>query len=311
MTIPRHPVLAPATERPGHSWAPASPCTPACLPEAGSLPTVGMVRVIGRLAGMVTLLLGIVAVGAALPLLGRDRRAGVLCAAFRAVLRVVGVRLVRTGADRLDDGAGALVVANHISWLDILALGGVQPMRMVAKREIRGWPVLGALADRIGTLFVNRSGLRELPTVVAEAADAMRTGSVVALFPEGTTWCGSASGVFRRAGFQAALDAGVPVRPVAQRMRLLDGTPTTVPAFIGDDTLLDSLLRVLRLPGMMVEIEVLPLLVAEPGTGRRELARRAELAIAVATGVPAPTAVTVPTRSPTAASHPYPTQVAA
>jgi 1-acyl-sn-glycerol-3-phosphate acyltransferase len=189
-----------------------------------------------------------------------------------------------------------LVVANHLSWLDILVLGGVQPMRMVAKREVREWPVIGALAERAGTLFVDRAGLRALPTVVAQAAVALREGGVVGLFPEGTTWCGAARGEFRRAGFQAALDAGVPVRPVAQRMRLPDGTSTAVGAFIGEDTLLDSLLRVARLPELVIEVEVLPLLLPEPGLDRRELARRAELAIAAATGVPAPT----PARRPSA-----------
>src|SRR5205085_2040328 len=119
-------------------------------------------------------------------------------------------------------------------------------------------------------------------------------GAVVGLFPEGTTWCGAESGELRRAGFQAALDAGVPVRPVSQRFRLPDGTPTTVGAFIGEDTLLDSMLRVLRLPRLVVEVRVLPLLEARPGTDRRELARRAELAIAEATGVPARAATAVP-----------------
>jgi hypothetical protein len=91
---------------------------------------------------------------------------------------------------------------------------------------------------------------------------------------------------------------------VSQRFRLPDGTPTTVGAFIGEDTLLDSMLRVLRLPGLVVEVRVLPLLEAGPGTDRRELARRAELAIAEATGVPAPvtTGARVPAR-PAGAAH--------
>lgn len=185
-------------------------------------------------------------------------------------------------------GTGVLVVANHLSWLDILVLGAVQPMRMVAKVEVRDWPLLGALARRIGTLFIDRRGLRSLPGVVDQVAGALRGGAVIGLFPEGTTWCGAASGEFRRAGFQAALDAHAPIRPVAQRFRLPDGTPTTVGAFIGEDTLLDSMLRVLRLPRLVVEIQVLSLLEAGPGTDRRELARRAEIAIADATGVPAP-----------------------
>jgi 1-acyl-sn-glycerol-3-phosphate acyltransferase len=264
-----------------------------------------------RLAWVAALVLGTGLAAVLLPLLGVRRRARVLRLMFRAVLRMAGVRLVVSGDGRLDVGAGvggagrggggALVVANHLSWLDVLALGAVQPMRMVAKREIRDWPVIGALAARVGTLFVDRAGLRELPSVVAQTAEALREGSLVGLFPEGTTWCGAASGVFYRAGFQAAIDGGVPVRPVAQRMRLPGGGPTTVGAFIGDDTLLDSLLRVVRLPGLVLEVEVLPPLVADAGTDRRELARRAELAIAAATGVPAPPA---PARTPATARRP-------
>jgi 1-acyl-sn-glycerol-3-phosphate acyltransferase len=323
---PAHPVLPPVTERAGHSWEPASPCTPDCLPTPGTLPEVGRIRVAARLTGLVVLVLATAALAAVLPVLGTVvpafnawRRVGVLRVMFRALLHVIGVRLVHTGADRFDltadelaagtsgvsssaaegaavpdFGGGVLVVANHLSWLDILVLGSVQPMRMVAKREVRDWPLVGAVATKAGTLFVDRAGLRALPTVVAEVTIALRAGAAVGLFPEGTTWCGAASGVFRRAGFQAALDAGVPVRPVAQRMRLADGTATGVGAFIGDDTLVDSLLRVARLPGLVMEVEVLPPLLPTPGLDRRELARRAELAIAAATGVPAPAAVRRP-----------------
>jgi len=296
-----HPQLPPATQRDGHSWEPASACVPDCLPADGSLAQVGRARLAARLTGLMALLLATAVIIAALPLLPARRRGDFMRAAFLGVLRAVGVRLVHTGARRFDLGdepaspnGGVLVVANHLSWLDILVLGAIQPMRMVAKREVRGWPVIGALAERAGTLFVDRAGLRALPTVVAQAAAALREGAVVGLFPEGTTWCGAARGVFRRAGFQAALDAGVPVRPVAQRMRLPDGTSTAVGAFIGEDTLLDSLLRVARLPELVIEVEILPPLLPEPGLDRRELARRAELAIAAATGVPAPAAVRPP-----------------
>jgi 1-acyl-sn-glycerol-3-phosphate acyltransferase len=324
---PAHPVLPPVTERAGHSWEPAAPCNPDCLPASGSLPEVGRVRVALRLTALAVLVLATALLAAVLPVLGAVvpglnawRRIGVLRLMFRALLHVIGVRLVHNGADRFDltareraagtsgvstsgapgaavpeCGGGVLVVANHLSWLDILVLGSVQPMRMVAKREIRDWPLVGAVATRAGTLFVDRAGLRALPTVVAEVTTALRAGAAVGLFPEGTTWCGAASGVFRRAGFQAALDAGVPVRPVAQRMRLADGTATGVGAFIGDDTLVDSLLRVARLPELVMEVDVLPPLLPTPGLDRRELARRAELAIAAATGVPAPAAVRRPT----------------
>jgi hypothetical protein len=94
-------------------------------------------------------------------------------------------------------------------------------------------------------------------------------------------------GAFRGAVFAAALDAGVPVRPVALRYRLLDGWPTTAPAFLGSETLWTSLLRVVRLPGVVCELEVLPLLEPAAGTDRRALAAAAERAVAAATGAAA------------------------
>ena len=265
-------------------WEPRSPCRIECLPESDSIPGVGRLRMLARLVGLGSSILAFALLAVVAP-------SGVLLtrSVFRAVLRLIGVRLVCQGGDRFDEGTGGvLVVANHLSWLDILVLGAVQPMRMIAKREVRDLPMLGAVAARVGTLFIDRSGLRSLPSVVSAAADALRAGSVLCLFPEGTTWCGAAIGRFRRAGFQAALDAGVPVRPVAQRMRLPDGTATSVGAFIGEDTLGDSVLRVLRLPGLTIEVDILPLLIPEAGTDRRELASRAQWAISQATGAAAP-----------------------
>lgn len=285
----------PAAVRGEHSWAPVAPCSDRCLPPPESLPRVSELRVAARMAGFMAML------AAAAVLLGLlsvapNRRNASPTWLFRMLLRPIGVRVVRRGpdtvradtADGADGAGGVLVVSNHLSWLDVLALSALEPMRMVAKQEIRDYPLIGAIASRNGTLFVDRAELRTLPDLVDRTADVLRGGGLVGLFPEGTTWCGAASGVFRRAGFQAALDAGVPVRPVAQRLLLPDGSPTTVGAFIGEDTVLDSLMRVVRLPGLQVEVQVLPLLETGPDTDRRTLARAAELAIAEATGVPAP-----------------------
>jgi 1-acyl-sn-glycerol-3-phosphate acyltransferase len=200
---------------------------------------------------------------------------------FRVVLRAAGIRLEVTGGDRFGD-SGVLVVANHLSWIDVLALGAVQPVRMIAKREVRDWPVVGPVAERAGALFVDRAGLHGLPDVVAATRDALRGGAAVGVFPEGTTWCGSASGPFRRAVFQAALDAGVDVRPVAIDLHRPDGRPTTAGAFVGDLTLLDALRRVLALDGLVCEVALRPVLPVRPGEDRRALARRAEAAVTAA-----------------------------
>jgi 1-acyl-sn-glycerol-3-phosphate acyltransferase len=291
-----HPGLGPGAS----VWSPLSPCTAACLPEPGSEPRVSGLRVAWRMTAFTVMIGFAAALFLVLPLLwslrswlgrGESNGRGELPTwLFRALLRTIGVRVVRHGpADlREDAGRGALVVANHMSWLDVLAFGALGSVRMLAKHEIRYYPLIGLVAQRIGTLFIDRAELRALPGVVADVADELRAGGLVGLFPEGTTWCGTATGRFRRAGFQAALDAGAPVRPIAQRLLLPDGTRTTAGAFIGDDTVLATLLRVVALPGLTLEMRVLPLLDPAPGTDRRDLARAAELAVSAATGVRAP-----------------------
>ncbi|MGH3565107.1 MAG: lysophospholipid acyltransferase family protein [Pseudonocardia sp.] len=210
----------------------------------------------------------------------------------RAALRVAGVRLVVSGADDYRVDGGMLVVANHQSWIDVLALTAVAPVRILAKRDVRTWPVIGSLAARGGALFLDRTELRSLPATVAGTADALRAGVAVAVFPDGTTWCGAAGGPFRRAAFQSAIDARVPVRPVAITLRLPDGSPARAAAFVGDQELVESVCRVLRLPGLVCELTILPELA--PGADRRELARTAAWAIADVTGVAHPVSLRQP-----------------
>ena len=261
--------------RPPVSWAPLSACTEGCLPERGG----SRVRLVRRLLVLVPVLVGTVLGVAVLP--GRVRERW-LRASARALLRASGVELRVVGEQRFA-GGGALVVANHLSWVEVVALNGVQPLRMLAKREVRDWPLIGPLAARTGALFVDRFGLGSLPATVADTAAALRGGAVIGVFPEGTTHCGQVAGPFRRAAFQAALDAGVPVRPVAFRLLEPDGTRAARAPFVGDQTLADSVGRVLRARRLICEVTVLPAI--EPIGDRRELARRAGAAVAAVTGV--------------------------
>jgi 1-acyl-sn-glycerol-3-phosphate acyltransferase len=244
-----------------------------------------LVRLCGLAAVVAATLVGV----ALLP--GRAR-AGWLRTCYRGVLRCTGVRLRVAG--QLGEG-GELLAVNHLSWIEVLAVGALRPVRMVAKREMGDWPVIGGIARRSGALFVDRAGLRGLRATVADTADALRSGADVAVFPEGTTWCGAAAGPFRRAVFQAAIDAAAAVRPVAVVLRLPNGERATAAAFIGEQTLWDSLVRVLRLPGLDCELTILPAL--PPSADRRELARSAGDAIAAVTGVPHPATRRVPSVS--------------
>ncbi|WP_416482462.1 lysophospholipid acyltransferase family protein [Streptomyces sp. CL12] len=250
-------------------WLPTAPCTPdACVEPAPAV--VAAPRAVLRLAAVAALVLA----GIALSPLGRRIPAEWIGRWCRAVVRAIGVRASITGAVAPD--GGLLLVANHVSWLDIPLLTAVRPARMLGKTEIRRWPVAGALAARGGTLFIERDRLRALPGTVAVIADALRTGSAVAAFPEGSTWCGRAHGRFHRAVFQAALDAGVPVQPVCLRYRLKDGGTGTAAAFVGEDTLLASLWRVARTRGLVAEVQVRPLIPPDIHPDRRALATAAQ-----------------------------------
>lgn len=266
-----------------HAWMPSSPCGDGCL--TADDPVVGFPRRVLRFAAAISVVLAAL-VSAPLLLVapGRER---LLRLIFLGVLRAFGVRLdIRGGADFLTApaGRGALVVNNHISWLDIVAINALRPMRALAKKEIAGWPVLGGLVRRGGSIFLDRERLTTLPATMASLADALRTGSLVSVTPEGTTWCGLASGRFTTATFQAAIDGGVPVRPIALRYRLADGRETSRPAFIGPESLIASLRRVAALRGLVLEIHVCPEIAPGRAETRRELAALAEAAVHSALG---------------------------
>jgi len=268
-----------------HAWMPDSPCGGGCLTSGE--PTIALPRRVLRFAAAIGAVFFAFMVLPALVLCRGKTLDRLVRLVFRTVLRAFGVRLVVHGGDEFlgaEPGRGALVVNNHISWLDIVAINAVRPMRALAKREIASWPVLGSLVARGGSIFLDRTRLSTLPGTIAELADALRGGSLVNVTPEGTTWCGLASGRFTSATFQAAIDGGVPVRPIALRYRLADGRETSQPAFIGPESLVESLRRVARLRGLVLEMYVCEEIAPGRAADRRELAALASSAVRSALG---------------------------
>lgn len=140
----------------------------------------------------------------------------------------------------------ALLVANHISWLDILVIHAARHCRFVSKSDIRDWPLLGLLASGSGTLFIERASRRDALRMVKDMADAMTAGDVVAVFPEGTTSDGRDLLPFHANLIQAAILAQAPVQPMS--LKFVDarsGEPSFAPCYIGDDTLIGSIWRTL------------------------------------------------------------------
>lgn len=252
-----------------HPWQPTSPCGPGCLPPRPERVSavVGCARWGALLAvASCSVLLPVVR---ALP--GRAR-AAVHRALARTALRGIGIRM--DGAGRVDGSGGVLVVAGHVSWLDVLVLAAVVPGRFVARADLVSWPLLGGVARRAGVIPIERGSLRGLPVTVAAVRDRLLAGETVIAFPEGTTWCGRAFGRFRPALFQAAIDAGRPVVPVSIDYVDAAGRRTTGPSFVGDESIAASMRRILRSRGLRARVVVGTR--QAPGPCRRELAQRSE-----------------------------------
>lgn len=277
------------------AWLPVAPCTVAACVSAPR-ESVGRVRRALRLLGAVAVVLAGLPWALAALRLGDRRRTAMSALWARAFLRALGVRLVvRTraavpGVTPVDQAErdGALLVANHVSWLDPLVIAAAVPCRFLAKSEIARWPVIRSLATGGGAIFIDRERLSTLPATVGAVADALRAGRPVAAFPEGTTWCGREAGRFRPAVFQAAIDAGVPVRPVGLRFQDQGGEVATGPAFVGEDTLIDSLRRVIATRELVAEVTLFPLIASGRGGGKegggKERRALADLAQAVVSG---------------------------
>ncbi len=139
-----------------------------------------------------------------------------------------------------------LLVANHISWVDIVVMHATRHCRFVSKDEIARWPVVSTLAGAADTLYITRESRRDAMRVVHQMAECLKGGDVLAIFPEGTTGDGSTLLPFHANLLQAAIAADAPVQPVAlQFVDAASGQISFAPCYVGDDTLWQSLWRTL------------------------------------------------------------------
>jgi 1-acyl-sn-glycerol-3-phosphate acyltransferase len=171
-------------------------------------------------------------------------------------------------------GLGQLIVCNHVSWLDIPVLGAGICSRFVAKSEIQHWPIAGAYAKAIGTFFIRRGAGGAKP-LLEKLRPYLQQGGALVLFPEGTTTNGSDVLPFHPRLFQAALDSGCSVQPVAIQYGLTPDGKDIAP-FIGDDDLASHIVRMLKSPGLTATLSYcLPL---DPASfdNRQSLALAAE-----------------------------------
>ena len=165
------------------------------------------------------------------------------------MLRVLGIGLQVRGQPPVH--GPMLLVANHISWLDILVMHAARYCRFVSKSDVKHWPLLGALATGAGTLYIERESRRDAMRVVHHMAESLQAGDVLAVFPEGTTSDGVDLLPFHGNLIQAAIAAQAPAQPVAlQFIDAATGRMTLSPCYIGDDTLVASLWRTMTGPAI-------------------------------------------------------------
>ena len=197
----------------------------------------------------------------------------------RKLLALLRVSLVVHGEPvEGKDLAGSMLVSNHVSWIDVYAINSWYPPRFVAKSEIRSWPVIGWLCAQTGVLFVERARKRDAHRIMHAIADAMRAGDAICVFPEGTTSDGLQLLPFHANLFQAPVSAGAPIRPLALRYRIAaTGELTTIPAYIGDLSMMDTINAILNGPPLVVEVVVGQALA--PEVDRRTLAQHSWTAV--------------------------------
>jgi len=202
----------------------------------------------------------------------------------RIALVILGIDLelrIEPQSAPIAGSGGALLLANHISWADVFVIAAVTPARFVAKSEIAHWPLLGRFARMVGTVFVARNQRHAVALVNRVIAKRLRAGQTIAIFPEGTTTEGDRLLRFHANLVQPALDASAPLIPLGLQY-LLDGQPTSVPAFVGDMNLAQSIWRILTTPRLRVRLHWLRTLQAQAGETRQAIGERARSAIAEA-----------------------------
>ncbi len=199
-----------------------------------------------------------------------------------ALLDALGIEVE---ADLTHAVPGALLVANHISWIDIFVINAVMPSAFVSKEEVRHWPIIGWLAARNDTVFLRRGSRGHARIINEQVAGLLGQGKHVAVFPEGTTTDGRSLLHFHAALLQPALAAGRPVLPAAISYWELDGQRSLAPRYDGDISLGECTRAILGRKRLIARLVTTPLRGLN-GEDRRVVAAEAREAIALAAGLP-------------------------
>ncbi|VVE63668.1 glycerol acyltransferase [Pandoraea anapnoica] len=209
----------------------------------------------------------------------KDRR---IRAWSQKLLKLCGMHLEVEQHAPVPEG-GVMLLCNHVSWIDIFALNAWQPVRFVAKAEIRHWPLVGWLCVQTRTIFLQRERRADARRIMHYLADCLRDGDVITVFPEGTTTDGRSLLPFHANLLQAPVTTGKPVQPLCLFYTdAASGRHTMAPAYIGETSLIESIDMILRAPPMTVRLSIGAPQYPQDGEHRREFTLGAQRAVGAA-----------------------------
>ena len=272
--------------RAGQGAASSGSAAPLPGATAGSTATPAALRAWRYLRLGLHLLYGVATVALVYPFTRRDTHRALRRRWSRALLRILGIELEAEG-ERI--APGCLLVANHISWVDIFAINALAPAAFVSKAEVRTWPLIGWLAAKNDTIFLRRGSRGHARIVNAETAARLEAGGNVAIFPEGTTTDGTEVLHFHAALLQPAIACGRPVQPLALRYLNTDRGHNRAPAYDGDLSLGRCVANIIATRRSIVRIRIAPPHPTADGIDRRILAQHArDWVLAASRLAPAP-----------------------
>ena len=198
-----------------------------------------------------------------------------------SLISILNIRISMAGAVPDLSSRNFMLVANHVSWLDIYVLNAIRPVRFISKIEVLSWPVVGWLARQTGTFFIDRRKRHDTSRINHEVSELLDNGGCVAVFPEGTTSNGTLLRRFHTALLEPAVLSRSRVWPAAIRYLHADGSLNITPAYIDDLSFADSLKLIISQDEIFVDVQFMTPIEAG-GKVRRELAHEAQDAIAAA-----------------------------
>jgi 1-acyl-sn-glycerol-3-phosphate acyltransferase len=248
--------------------------------------TPAVIRLYRTFRLLLTLVSGVALVAMLFPLHSPARRKLAIGRWSARVLAALNIETRIRGA-LPDVRRPAVLIANHVSWLDIQLIHAVWQVRFVAKSEVRRWPVIGWLAARSGTLFIQRGRSRHAARINRAIHVVFEAGDAIGIFPEGTTSDGTQVNRFHASLLQPAIDEKALIFPVAVRYLDRHKRININASYVGDTSLLDSMRTILAEPKIVAELIFLPAIDTE-GKSRRDLAAETRAAIVAALDFPAP-----------------------